>query len=110
MRVPTDDEINTAAQQMGCADDNGVCPPSLRSRVAKALLEAVADDERQAARSAGIDTVVAEIADLHHRLADAIGTKAAATVTASLAPMIYRTAHPERIDDAPQPQRRDQPG
>ncbi|WP_280301982.1 hypothetical protein [Nocardia neocaledoniensis] len=108
MRLPTDDEINSAAKQLGLADDNGVCPPSLRSRVAKTLLEAVAEDGRQAARAAGIASVVADIADMHQRLVDAIGTKAATAATAALAPVIYQSAHPERIDDAT-PSGRDQP-
>jgi len=100
MRLPTDDEINSAAKELGLADDNGVCPPSYRSRVAKSLLEAAAEDGRQAARSAGLATIVADIADVHHRLVDAIGTKAATAATAALAPLIYQSAHPERIDDA----------
>ncbi|MGW5920837.1 hypothetical protein ACWFPY_17780 [Nocardia fluminea] len=100
MRLPNDDEINAAARDLGCADDNGVCPPSLRSRVVKTLLEAVAEETQQAARADGIATVVADIADLHHRLADAIGTKAATAIAAAIAPVIYQSAHPERTDNA----------
>lgn len=109
MRLPTDDEIDQAARTLGIADDSGRCPRSKRSAVAKSLLEAVADDERQAVRTAGIVTVVDAIADVHHRLVDAgIGVRSAATITAALAPLLYQSAHERTAPDAA-PQL-DQPG
>lgn len=100
MRLPNDDEINAAARELGCADDNGVCPPSLRSRVAKTLRDAVVEEAQQVARADGIATVVADIADVHHRLVDAVGAKAATAIAAAIAPVIYQSAHPERTDNA----------
>lgn len=104
MRLPTDNEIDTAAQQLGIADDNGTCPPNRRAQVAKSLLLAVDEDRREASRSAGIAAVVADVVDVHRRLVAELEPAAAAAITAALAPEIYRTVHPERTpDDAGQP-------
>lgn len=91
MRVPTDAEINAAAVELGVAID-GKCPRSKRSQVAKAI-EIAAEELRsapdQVSLSRAVDAVIASYQQM--RAAD-IGPAEAATMTAALAPAIYRTA------------------
>lgn len=91
-RIPTDDEINAAAVELGVAVD-GKCPRSKRNLVAKAIT--IAEDERRSTEPDvsfthfTIDQVIAAYQRM--RGAD-IGPSEAATMTAALAPSIYRTA------------------
>ncbi|MGN2634626.1 hypothetical protein ACTD5D_39770 [Nocardia takedensis] len=100
MRIPNDDEINRAAQQLGYADENGVCPRKHRAYVARTLMNAVAEETRTAARAADTAALVRGLADLHEGLAAALPPDAATAITAALAPSLYRSAIRERTSDA----------
>ncbi|MGI5222171.1 hypothetical protein [Nocardia sp. CA-290969] len=97
--IPTDAQINEGARRLGLADENGQCPRSLRSRVAKTIQ--LAERETAAAEHAerSLDAPLALIVDAHRRLADQLDNTAATAITAALAPVLYRTAH-ERQRDA----------
>lgn len=94
MRVPTDDEINDAAVDLGLADADGRCPPKYRSRVARAVQLAQSDTDETERAEVSRASAVDEIVEVRNQLAAALGDDAAATtITAALAPEIYRTAH-----------------
>ncbi|PPJ31911.1 hypothetical protein C5E45_33000 [Nocardia nova] len=95
-RIPSDDEINSAAVELGLADVDGKCRPSARGRVAKSILLAekeVADAEQAAADISG---PVRLIGEWHRALAAEVGAAAADAITASLAPTLYKSAQQDR--------------
>ncbi len=100
MRVPTDDEINQAARQLGHADEHGVCLRKHRAAVARTLMDAVAQETRTANRTAGAAALVAALTELHDDLAAALPPDTATAITAALAPTLYRSAFRERTTDA----------
>lgn len=90
-RIPTDDEINAAAVELGVAVD-GKCPRSKRNQVAKAIT--IAEDARRSTEpDVSFTRAVDQVIAAYQRMRGAdIGPSEAATMTAALAPSIYRTA------------------
>jgi hypothetical protein len=97
--IPTDEQINEAARNLGYADDAGNCLPAYRSKVARAVQLAEREDAAAERAQASLDEPIALIVDAHQRLADELGHKAATAIAASLAPVLYRTAQSERNRD-----------
>ncbi|CAM3038563.1 hypothetical protein [Skermania piniformis] len=102
MRIPSDAEINEAATRLGL-DVDGVCPPSLRGRVARTVQVAAADTARTDAAAAAAESVTDElaaavdhIAAAYTQLCQRIPEQAAREITAGLAPTLYRAASTNR--------------
>lgn len=95
-RIPSDDEINRAAVELGIAVD-GKCRPSDRGKVAKSILLAEQDDADAEQATADIAGPVRRIGDMHRALvAEGVGFAAADAITASLAPTLYKSAQQDR--------------
>lgn len=94
-RIPSNDEINRAAVELGI-DRNGICRPSDRSRVAKSILMAEQEVADAAQAEADITGPVRLIGEVHRALVAEVGGPAADAITASLAPTLYKSAQQDR--------------
>jgi len=89
MRVPTDSEIDQAAAQLGLAQP---LTPRQRTKVAKSLQLAVTMESDEAAADAASSDFAESVAATHARLLEAgLPERAAALVTAAIAPDVWRT-------------------